>query len=59
MQKNDFMKFLMAGMLAAAAGCTSVEGPCTPYAACPGIEKTAPALVHKHAKKRKIICLTN
>ncbi len=56
MQMKFFARALAAGMLALVAGCFEVDGPCVPCEACPGLEKTAPAFVHKHAKKR-LVCL--
>ena len=56
MQMKFLARALTAGMLAAVAGCFEKNGPCVPYEACPGLEKTAPAFVHKHAKKR-LVCL--
>ena len=49
----------LAAALAAVSGCFEVVGPCGPRPAsdaCPGIEKTAPALMQRHAKKR-LVCL--
>ena len=49
----------LAAALAAVSGCFEVAGPCGPRpasVACPGIEKTAPALMQRHAKKR-LVCL--
>ena len=46
----------LAAALAAVSGCFEVDGPCAPYEACPGLERTAPALVRRHAKKR-FVCL--
>ena len=46
----------LAAVLAAVAGCSNSGAPQADLAACPGIEKTAPALMQRHAKKR-LVCL--
>ena len=46
----------LAAALAAVTGCFDEDAPRVDLAACPGIEKTAPAFVQKHAKKR-LVCL--
>ena len=46
----------LAAVLAAVAGCSNSGAPQADLAACPGIEKTAPAFAQRHAKKR-LVCL--